>query len=75
MFEANDGDGVEGSEVLRRGVHCAVYRLAHIAVQSKGTQVPAEEIEAGPQREPRLPRGSEFLGDAMLDLIFDQMKQ
>lgn len=51
-FEANDGDDVEGSEVIQFGVHCSVYRVAHIAAPSKGTRIPAEKIDTGPQREP-----------------------
>ena len=51
-LEANDGDDAEGSEVIQFGLHCAVYRVAHIAAQSKGTRVSAEKIDAGPQRDP-----------------------
>ena len=51
-LEANNGDDAEGPEVLRFGVHCAVYRLANLAAHSQGTRVPAEKTDAGPQREP-----------------------
>jgi hypothetical protein len=60
--ETNDGDDVEGSEVIQLVVHRGVYRLAHIAAQSKGTQVPTEAVNAGPQGWCRLAGVSEYLG-------------